>query len=342
MPGDPPFSFGYRYRLVNGHALTRQELQRKYVDRPLDREYASLMCYAACESLTGAVDFPPECDVGALRIACEVQYIPRPLISIDDYDADSLKLHAQESARVQIQREQDRIVLRCSNPVPGFIYRLLWGFPDTQNGRRAPSLTAESRALAGKARLLKLARNAAAREPQAVARYSSISLALVELARYLKGMVRGPEDETLDLSLMVFDEDCQKLRFVAATFGDIAELVEQTFVSGEGCGGFAFEKVRPMLYHPRRDEVGYYILPEELGARVLDPQECLLSLPWLYPSEEALADDTKVTVGVNVGSQAMDSGLVELFDLPEEVRSNTILRLRELTTEFANDILELR
>ena len=194
--------------------------------------------------------------------------------------------------------------------------------------------------LAGQRRLLELFERAAKGDAAARSRYARLREVLEALCRDLKPYLRAKPTETFSLALLVFDDATCKLRFVAATFSDPDRLEFETFAPGEGCAGYAFEKCRYLLYHPDRDEIGYYLRPAERhGSTSLEPQEFLITMPWVYPS--GVSETSAIIVGViAVGSQAVDSSLAFLFDLPEDKQRSVVGNIQGLITELANDILE--
>jgi hypothetical protein len=157
--------------------------------------------------------------------------------------------------------------------------------------------------------------------------------------------------EVLDLALLVFDEEgvvsqeeaaSRKLRFVAATFSHPAKLDAECFAPGEGCAGYTFERGSYLLYHPRRDEIGYYIQRGERGgSNGLESQEFLVTMPWFYPNTPEKT--SRVAVGViALGSQTVDSALAGWFGLPEpeqRLKVGYMGYIQGLITEIANGIL---
>jgi hypothetical protein len=68
------FSLSYRYHLMNGHALSYWEFQRKYKD--LDYEYVSLPCFEPADALMLAVEFPARCPVDQLQVDVAALFQP--------------------------------------------------------------------------------------------------------------------------------------------------------------------------------------------------------------------------------------------------------------------------
>ncbi len=345
LPNREPFDFAFQYLLMNGHALSAQEFQRRYVDAPLSAEYSTITCEHACEELTLFVEFPNEGHLEGLRYSAAALYLPAPLRELDVDPDDDLKLHATESERAAtgLRKEGRCLVLRVVRPVPGFMYRLSWKFRAEQNPKRPP-LEIETTAFAGQRKLLEAARGAATRDPVAQAHYAQICGLVDVLAKELQQQLGAREE--LEASVMVFDEAALKLRIVAANFGHIDELARVELISGEGCGGFSFEKVRTLLFHPSRDSIGYYIRAAEYaavkpGAGALVDQDYLVTIPWLYPAEWP-ADPSlqKLVVGVvSIGSRKVDSRLARLFDLGNDEWMKLNRTLLDLTARWGAAML---
>ena len=231
-------------------------------------------------------------------------------------------------------------MLRCNQPVPGMVYLIRWTYKEDEEDRKAE--TAEDwvtrvRVQEATHRLLELARQTAAGDAGASPQYTKIRETLEILEMRLKSILSA-RDERLDISLMAMDEAEQVLRLVGTNSDDISQVYQPTLHPGEGCGGWVFEKGRPLLYHSADPEsVGLYIRPEELeadGVRSLLAYECLLSLPWRYQE--------RFIVGViDVGSRRVDSALLNFFVLADEAKRATMDRIHGLTLEAANGILDV-
>jgi hypothetical protein len=329
LPDHAPWTCGYSWRLLNGHALTAAEFSRHY-RHPGDPytawEYASAMCETSCDLLTLVVEFPDKYDLAALNMDVEVKYMPDPLEEITDYNAGKLQEHPEEAARVRDALELcgNVATLRCTHPIPGFLYRVRWSFKKEESAPKV-SLQAQEWIETAKEQLLKAARG---HLPDLYQRIRGNLEALArDVAKKLAPGAITPGEE-LDVSLMIFDHQDNLLKFVCETPGEIARLMEESFIPGEGCAGFAFEKVRPVLYHPATDTIGYYISRQERmeveGATELTDKECLLSLPWI--------DESGIVVGaVTIGAPKKGSVLLKLFDMPARRQEETIGLLQALT-----------
>jgi hypothetical protein len=113
--------------------------------------------------------------------------------------------------------------------------------------------------------------------------------------------------------------------------------MDEAFIPGEGCAGFAFEKVRPVLYHQATDTIGYYISSQERmeteGTTGLHDKKCLLSLPWIH-------DSGIVAGAATIAALQEDSILLSLFDLPAKEQQEKIAVLHALTGLALNGILK--
>ena len=333
-PLDPPFDFGLRYLLINGHTLTPGQFQRHYAGRPQEWEDASLFCYLASDVLTLEVDFPEGYELDKRRIEAYVEYVPAPLKGVRDADFDwkALQPHDGESARA---RESLQILASCLrltiyNPIPGFLYKIRWVPKEQDLLVQRVLLQSEARLASVQKKLLAVARGTAGGAGDDQARYNAIAEVLRTLAVDF-ATICHLEGDSLDISVMIYHQDDAKLYSVCANFGQIAELLKETFVAGEGCAGWVFEKIRPMLYHPLRDRVGYFIRPNERGgtAALLQPA-VLFSFPWV---------ETGIVAGViNVSTQKEDSNLLRLFDLPDEESMKAVAPLQELVRMAAHKL----
>ncbi len=330
---DPGFNLACRYRLMNGHALSKFDFQRKYRDQTY--EYVTLPCFEVAGTLTLIVYFPQNYALQALGLDAAVLYKPGPMKDLDDYKFDELKLHAGETERVRerLFREASRIVLQCSDPVPGFVYQVRWTFPDV-NATPAAGWDAVNYWSDKKRALLEIAAGAARQEFSAAGVYNRLRQILRELESGIRrNLNAGPEE--MDLTLLAFDEREKALRVVASNLGKIEDLSRISLGTGEGCAGFAFEKDRPLFYAPTlADSEDLYISPAEQkmdeGQATLADYKCLASMPWRHPSG--------LIVGVLcVGSRTIPPPNHPVFG-PEPAK---VQRLWDLLLPSANAILEV-
>jgi len=340
VPEDAPFDFGLKYRLLNGHTLTPREFQRHYAGKEQDWEDASLFCYVAAEILTLEVRFPSGYQLDNRRVEPCAEYAPAPLKGVRDADFEwnVLKPHEDESARARdgLQILPSAFRLTIPNPIPGFLYKIRW-VPNEQIETTVNSLVPrvtlldEARVARVQDELFAIAQGVAAGAEDASGKYDSMAASLRALADAFES-VSNLQDESIDIGIMVFHRQDTRLYTVCATFGKIAELLKETFVSGEGCAGFVFEKVRPLLYHPARDTIGYFIRPDErpgCGLGLLQPT-VLLCFPWV---------EAGIVVGVvNISTQKQDSGLLRLFDLPQTESEKENALMQELVRRATHNL----
>jgi hypothetical protein len=324
------FSLAYQYYLMNSHALSYGEFQRKYKDQPY--EYVSLPCYEVADALTLVVEFPQACPVDRLRYDVTVLFKPGTMKTIDDYEESELVPHGEEAerARRRLYRDGSRLILSCCEPLPGYVYQLRWKFPEDPppGGSWDRVLYLNDK----KKRLLEIAAGAAKQEFSSGGLYAKIRRILEAREAEVRAEFHAAPGN-LDLSLLAFDEDpaVKALRLVGANFGDIRDLQLIQFASGEGCAGFVFEKVRPQFYAdaPGQD-TDLYIAPGEGPEFAVFPvYKYLTTMPWLHPSG--------LLVGVIcAGSTAARPPGDPVFG-PEPQK---IQRLWDLLLPCANGILE--
>jgi hypothetical protein len=334
------FSAGFHIRLINGHALNAQQSRRKHGEQQVVWEYSSLLCDVPCESLRIEVAFPE--GIRYEQPDVEVLFQTWSAESGQSKAWEELPHHEAERERVKgdLKPEPGRIVFECHQPIPGFIYQLRWRLPET--AQIVPPVHAEDRVEAGKAGLLRILDGAARGAREETARFESSTGLLNLLARDIAATLRFPESESLELSLAVYDSGTKKLRLVCANNGEPRRIQARTFAPGEGCAGFAFEKARVVLYHPRRDSVGYFISSQEwdagkdvaaAGDSAARNERVLLCIPWVTPENIMLGV-------VSLGSRRPDTQLARLFDEPPADLDNHLKSLALLTGMVAGAILE--
>ncbi len=342
--GESPFDYGVRFQLINGHSLTPEEFERHYAGRDVRWEITKLQCDMACRSLRLEVEFPSDYDMELLDIGVEVHYLPSPLERLDSFDG-TFRVHPAESRRIRdgLRVNGRRLVLRCRDPIPGFVYCIRWQVKEQEKTDIGVSWVGKSVAETGARNLVRLGRQVVAGDPRARRTYEKIVEALMNLASFLTQpdvLLQPKSSELWDLSLMVFDDEAKRLRCVALSFAELESLFDTVFVSGEGCAGFAFEKTRTLLYHPPKDKIGYFIESAEWSdgpGRLID-QSCMISVPWVYPGGRG----PNVTVGVlNIGSRQADSQLIDLCDLGEDAWREKTRTLTALTAGRGSDIIDL-
>lgn len=335
-PGEPPFSFGVSYRLINAHTLTPREFQRHYAERDQRWEEVALFCNVAAEALTIEVQFPDGYSLDDERVEAYVEYIPAPLKGVNDADFDHSYLtpHERESSRAResLQIRPGKVSLTIHNPIPGFLYKIRWMPVEQGDPPTPPPLEVEVAVREFQESMCRVARETAEGDPEASAEYQLLVDLLDTLAEDFTALC-NLRNEELNISAMVFRQEESKLYTVCANYGQIGEMLKEPFEPGEGCAGFVFEKIRPVLYHAARDTTGHYIDPgerPECGAGMIKA-EVLFCVPWVQDG---------IVVGVvNVISQKKNSGLLRLFDLPED--SVERRALEELVKQAAANLFRM-
>jgi predicted MPP superfamily phosphohydrolase len=335
---DGLFDFGYSYQLMSGHALSYSEFQRKYAGQNLDSEYASIECTEVTDSLMLTVFFPEADILSAADYDAEVVYIPQT-----GQASDEERQHYEETSRVRgtVVPGPKSLRLDVVSPVPGLIYRIRWDYRKVSQ----PDLRA-SRAREG---LLEYVRRELISNAEAEASRAGPSVAYRYIVKLLGAFLNDVKEsypeidaqEQLDISLLVFDDAKSALRFVASNRKPIAELFEETFMPGEGCAGYSFERNRVLFYdHAIAGSRYWYITPEEVSkernaSTSLFEQNVLLSIPW--------ADEhTGVVMGVIcIGSGSKYSRLLHIFDLSSGEQQSEKDRLLSLTMLLGEAIIAL-
>ena len=326
------FNFGYCYRLMNGHVLTAEEFVRHYSGTKTDAEYASITCDEDCEFLTLEVQFPDSYNLDSLDFQAIAEYVPAPLHTTEDsrLDYGETKVHDKETKRIQgnIRPGTKGRIFTCPRPIPGMIYKLRWKFPKAPEGTEK----LEPAAVVNKAKekLLKMAS-----DPQAADDLKRAQSILVALENDVNRILGGPQEQ-FDISVMVFDESAQRLKFICS---NMAGPAPGDLWAGEGCAGFAFEKARAILYHPKRDSLGYFIHRDEwIGGGQMQEPEVLACFPWIHSLP---GDPRGLVVGVvNLNSFNQQTKLLKLFDNPDNL-AVTMKKLRDLANLAASALITL-
>lgn len=345
--GDGPFEIGYSYNLMNGHALNADEFQRKYLGKDLEWEYAALWCEGAADSLKLRIEFPFETDT--IDWGAEVMYQPwstrqKNPSKLDWRDENQ---HDEESHRIKSclsRAGNSALELSVPSPIPDLGYRIRWRYRSEGSGT-IPRLQ-ESRLKFVRAELIKAAGMAAKKSENPT--YPSLN-------RHLDAFLLDVEKryavcdprEKLTISLAVFDDEKSVLRFVATNDGSISDLFDEAFVPGEGCAGFSFEKGKVLFYDRERDQIGYYIAPEEAARQSgkstkLQAHRVLITVPWI--DRQGIPDGLPgIPVGVlSIGSSSDFSRLLNVFDLSEEEQEREVKKqLLNLTASLGKVIIEI-
>jgi hypothetical protein len=323
-PEDGRFNWGYLYRLMNGHVLKADEFRMHYYGTKVTSEYASLAADGAYDLLILNVQFPDKYDLNALEFRAEAEYAPAPLHGTDEggFDYDTASLHDEETARISTNVQPslpNGYCLTCPNPVPGMLYKLSWRFRKPQAAQPEPDLALGEALSTACEKLLTLP--SVVETPE----WNRAVSVLKDLATDANSILGGP-GEDFHVTVMVYDEGTRLLKPVCANF---APLSEAAFFPGEGCAGFVFEKTRSVLYHAKRDQVGYFIHQEEwpTGEEIGEPV-VLASFPWIY------GEDRWALGVINFTSKSKTTKLLRLFNaLTGAANMQKIEKLANLAAE---------
>lgn len=324
---------------MNGHVLTAEEFVRHYSEMGLGSEYASITCDGACEQLTLKVGFPLNYDLQSLEFRAIAEYVQAPLKGIDDerLDRGETTRHDEETGRIfrYLKQDSSGLVLTCPEPVPGLIYKICWKFRRLDHASDQ-HLAASAEVSACKNRLVIIAQKS--RQDQAArSAWNQARSILDNLVSAINGALPPNSSEALRVNVMVFDEASNRLRFVCANT-EPDELPLGEFFAGEGCAGFVFEKGRCLLYHPKRDPLGYFIHQRE-WAKPEDIEEpvVLASFPWIHKPQDV--QRPYVLGVVNVSSAVPNSKLLQLFDLTPDLQKTFVENvLQELVNVTAREL----
>jgi hypothetical protein len=334
-----PFDYGYRFRVMNGHALSAEEFPRHYWGTPLDSEYASITCDGAFDHLVLNVTFPPKYDLSLLEFDAIAEFVPAPLDGIEDprLDLGRTHRHDAETDRIRgyLKCDSSEVILTCPQPVPGLIYKVRWKFKCLASPASG-DLAVMAGLEAAISRLIRVAQTAPT-DASARADWQRIRARLDTLTAGINSVLPPAGSEPLHVSVMVFDKTSQRLRFVCSNT-DPEKLPLGDFISGEGCAGFAFEKLRCVLYHPEKDSLGYFIRNEERAISGLGQDPVVMaSFPWIYNHSHGQS----VVGVVNVSSSVPTSKFLPLFDT-QDTRNVALMRqLQELVAQTASQLLTM-
>ncbi|HEX4593630.1 MAG TPA: hypothetical protein VH157_05125 [Bryobacteraceae bacterium] len=334
-----PFDYGYRFRVMNGHALSAEEFPRHYWGTRLDSEYASITCDGAFDHLVLNVKFPPKYDLSLLEFDAIAEFVPAPLSGIEDprLDLGQTHRHDVETDRIRgyLKCDSTEVILTCPQPTPGLIYKVRWKFKCLASPP-AGDLSVMAGLEAATSRLIRIAQ-AAPTDSTAHADWERIRSKLEALTAGINSVLPPANSEPLHVSVMVFDKTSQRLRFVCSNT-DPEKLPLGDFISGEGCAGFAFEKLRCVLYHPEKDSDGYFIRNEERTISGLGQDPVVMaSFPWIYSHGHG-----QLVVGVvNVSSFVPTSKFLPLFDTQDPGKVALMRQLQELVAQTASQLLTI-
>lgn len=337
---DGKFDLGYTYLMINGHALSAEEFQRKYKGQNVEWEYASIVNCHPCEVMKLIVKFPKDFDMNTVeKFGAEVLYDP---VKIENDGGGQWRQHEGETALIRdsVKNVGNELELIVASPVPDFVYRIRWNYtsdktlPDSRHRSRSGKLKH------ARERLIEIARNSS-KDNKDYALHQNICELLKALCEDIaEHYTRIDDKENLDISLAIFDDNNSVLRFVAVCPDRIPDIYKITFLPGEGCVGFSFEKNRILCYHRGNEPIGYHIEPEEIAKEQgitasLPKYETLLVCPWM---------DTvtgEVLGAVCIGSNSKSSRFLKIFDLDDSGLEKEKERLKGLTNALGEAIIEL-
>jgi 3',5'-cyclic AMP phosphodiesterase CpdA len=338
---DGPFDFAYTYNLMNGHATSRSEFERKYVGQNVEWEFVSILCDQPADSLDLTVVFPFEGKLSDIMdYSAEVRYVPSPSgqpVTSNVTEPD-FKQHNQETShwRARVKAEKNSLTLRISDPIPGFVYRIRWNYKKESQSIQPGRVDSERAALTRR-ELINAGRKVADGQLN-VPQYDQVDRLASEVIKEIKERYGLSLQEQIDVSLSVFDDLKSELRFVYTSNGKIKDYFKESFTPGEGCAGFSFEKDRVLFYDKGSSNVKYYISPTELNenrevACGLDDYSILITIPLLIGG---------ILSGVLcIGSAKDASDLLSIFDKSNDDKAQEALYLKRLTTLFGAGIASL-
>lgn len=336
---DGQFDIGYSYRLMSGHALSLAEFQRKYAGQGLEWEYASVTSEEVADALKLTVEFPEDFPMDILNHhGAEVHYIPN---SGQELSAAQQHHDATSLIRDQVQRNGRGLELEVVSPITDFIYRIRWNYKAPKQSVSKSRRVREGVLRCARESLIGMAREAMEGPSPSPAYHGTVELLTAVLEDVMQNYPQTEPDEKLDISLLVFDDEQSVLRFVATNTGSITNLFQETFVPGEGCAGFSFEK-NSVVFYDRAVSANtwHYITPDEIskerrGPTALIQHEVLITIPWID-------DETGITLGViAIGSMSRCSRLLNIFDIQEGQQEEEKTRLINLTRTLGKAILGL-
>jgi hypothetical protein len=314
--------------MINAHALDAESFGRHYAGTEIDSEWVSIQPTYDCDRAVLKVKFPARFRPNKISVQATAEYIPSPFQGLSDprFIARTTRIHDLETDRIhkQLEQEGNTFVLSIDDPVPAMTYKISWKFETSATGlanlQEIAIVEANCRAL-----LESIRENVTAVTDQ-------IEKTTDELKTKIRSII-SKDDHKLKVSLMIFDDERNQL----VTIWPPEMREKLTLYSGEGCAGFAFEKVRSVLYHPSKDPHGLFIRSAELqdGSDQTDPA-VLLSFPWVHAATNVKGINKVVGV-MNLSTVTKTSGLLSLFDDPE--RAAVMQKIQNLVTESGREMM---
>lgn len=145
--------------------------------------------------------------------------------------------------------------------------------------------------------------------------------------------IHDPSDDPLEISVMVYDDDTNRLRIVAASYPSTDTRTAITLEFGDGVGGRAYKNNDPRLFNKAEGlsankPLGYLpwiTFPDARGI----PHEVLLCIPLTNPENKELIYGV-----LNIGSTRADSRLLQFAARHGEPLADT--EQRDKTYTFMN------
>jgi len=293
-----PVSFDISYYHFNAFALTKEQGKRMYDDD--NPEYYKFFVLYPIRTLFITINFPS--DIRSSSFDVFVQNAKREHCVLEETYCQQY-LHVSELTR--------SATLMVPKPLLSHNYGISWQLPAEV---RSLSTRAEGRAKLIRKQLLDL--NLCV-QPTALSVHP-LQAVFEDIRREL--LVRYTSGDTaayFDVGLMVYDEQVGKLRHVAGIVQP--EYWAYQLYEGEGVAGRAHKLNSAHLYARSRvrREMDWYASPPA----PLLPHEAVFAVPLRYPVPPGQLIGAKEgsVIGVLwVGSTSPDSGLLDLFERPEE------------------------
>lgn len=295
-PDSEPVTHEHSFRILNG-LMTNQEEARFSYGTGADRyEAVEIRVRWATEKIGLVVGFE-----SPISKPEEVQ------LSVLDQSGQVDETASEEFRRGLEAPSGQEIRSYVRGPYAAFTYVVRWPLPPPATVPLDPVRKGDVAYIRGK--LLELREDRArANVPGTLA--NVVHEKLTQIASELREMSSlGAEEERIDISLMVWDEDARVLRIVAGLLPAQTKAWDWTLSFGDGLAGRAMKLRKDLLYIRRgiTEEWDVYISPEEAGEGVAPIRhEVLLSMPVVYWGESL-----EGVLGVlNIGSDSPASGLL--------------------------------
>lgn len=321
-----PFTFYTQFNALNSFAMSIQQHQQRYGLDPQPRyeETTTTTPVWPVDKLEIVIQFPKE-----------FQFAGLPELIIQNSHSQRLNLIEQEY-RSALLYDPDLNTIRLSipHPPPNTHFVIRWMLADIQppEARAIASLSGATRQL--QRSLIHDIWNdeRTAINPHMHAFFRRVGQGINDMVR-VRLLIDNPTRDPLEISVMVYDTDTQRLRIVAGNFEPTDPLAVTTLEFGDGVGGRAYKNNAPRLFNKAEGlstgkPLGYLpwtTFPSVQGI----PHEVLLCIPLTNP------ENTNLIYGVlNIGSARADSRLLQFAAVTGEPAATT--QHREDTYAFMN------